>query len=150
MEIILIDDVPNLGDKDDIVTVKPGYANNYLFPQGLAVIATESAKKVHAENLRQRAHKEAEIKEAAKALATQLEGMEVNIKAKVSATGKIFGSVNNIQIAEALAEQGVEVDRRKITITNEETVKEVGSYEAVVKCYKEITATVKFNVIGEE
>ena len=116
MEIILKQDVANLGHKDDIVTVKNGYAANYLIPQGFAIMATPSAKKVHAENLRQRAHKEAKIREEATALAAKLEGLTVKVTTKVSSTGKIFGSVNNIQVAEALAALGHEIDRRNITI----------------------------------
>lgn len=126
MEIILKQDVPNLGHKDDIVTVRNGYAANYLIPQGFAVMATSSAKKVHAENLRQRAHKEAKIREEAAALAAKLEGLQVKLATKVSSTGKIFGSINNIQVAEALANLGYEIDRRNITIVGEENVKEVG------------------------
>ena len=109
MEIILKQDVANLGHKDDIVEVKNGYAVNYLIPQGMAVMATPSAKKVHAENMRQRAHKEAKLREDAQALAAKLEGVQVTVAAKVSAAGKIFGSVNNIQIAEALVEKGFAV-----------------------------------------
>lgn len=150
MEIILKQDVNNLGHKDDIVKVKDGYATNYLIPQGFATLATASAKKVHAENMRQRAHKEAKIREEATALAAKLEGLTVKLATKVSSTGKIFGSVNNIQIAEALAAQGFEVDRRNITIPAGENVKEVGVYDVVVKCYKEIKANIKIEVVGEE
>lgn len=133
MEIILIQDVPNLGHKDDIVSVRNGYATNYLIPKGFAIMATPSAKKMHAENMRQRAHKEANIREEATALAAKLEGVQVTIATKVSSTGKIFGSVNNIQVAEALAAKGFEIDRRNITIIGEDSVKEVGVYEASVK-----------------
>jgi len=150
MEIILKQDVNNLGHKDDIVKVKPGYAVNYLIPQGFASLATESAKKVHAENMRQRAHKEAKIREEATALAAKLEGLNVTIATKVSTTGKIFGSVNNIQVAEALAAKGFEIDRRNVTIVNADKVTETGVYEAVVKCYKDIKATVKMTVTAEE
>ncbi|MBP9019567.1 MAG: 50S ribosomal protein L9 [Bacteroidales bacterium] len=150
MEIILKQDVPNLGHKDDVVTVRNGYAVNYLIPKGFAIMATPSAKKVHEENMRQRAHKEAKIREDAMALATKLEGLQVKILTKVSSTGKIFGSVNNIQVADALALQGYEIDRRNITITSEENVKEVGVYDAVVKCYRDIKANIKIEVVGEE
>ncbi len=150
MEIILIQDVPNLGHKDDIVSVRNGYATNYLIPKGFAIMATPSAKKMHAENMRQRAHKEANIREEATALAAKLEGVQVTIATKVSSTGKIFGSVNNIQVAEALAAKGFEIDRRNITIIGEDSVKEVGVYEASVKCHKEIKATVKFEIVSEE
>jgi len=150
MEIILKQDVNNLGHTDDIVKVKPGYAVNFLIPQGYAILATESAKKMHAENLRQRAHKEAKIREEASALAAKLEGKEVKVATKVSTTGKIFGSVNNIQIAEALASEGFEIDRRNITIVNAEKVTEVGTFDVVVKCYKDIKANIKMTVVGEE
>ena len=136
MEIILKQDVPHLGHKDDVVVVKNGYATNYLIPQGFAIMATPSAKKVHAENLRQRAHKEAKLRADAEALAAKLEGVQVTVATKVSATGKIFGSVNNIQVAEALAAKGFEMDRRNITIVGEDKLQEVGLYDAVVKCYK--------------
>ena len=150
MEIILKQDVPNLGHKDDVVTVRNGYAVNYLIPKGFAIMATSSAKKVHEENMRQRAHKEAKIREDAMILATKLEGLQVKILTKVSSTGKIFGSVNNIQVADALVLQGFEIDRRNITITSEENVKEVGVYDAVVKCYRDIKANIKIEVVGEE
>ena len=149
MEIILKQDVPNLGHKDDVVVVKNGYATNYLIPQGFAIMATPSAKKVHAENLRQRAHKEAKLRADAEALAAKLEGVQVTVATKVSATGKIFGSVNNIQVAEALAAKGFEMDRRNITIVGEEKLQEVGLYDAVVKCYKDIKATIKVEVVAE-
>ena len=149
MEIILKQDVPHLGHKDDVVVVKNGYATNYLIPQGFAIMATPSAKKVHAENLRQRAHKEAALRADAEALAAKLEGVQVTVATKVSATGKIFGSVNNIQVAEALAAKGFEMDRRNITIVGEEKLQEVGLYDAVVKCYKDIKATIKVEVVAE-
>ncbi len=150
MEIILKQDVPNLGHKDDVVIVKNGYAVNYLIPQGMAIMATSSAKKVHAENMRQRAHKEAKIREEATALAAKLEGVQVTLATKVSSTGKIFGSVNNIQVADALAEKGFTIDRKNITITGEASIKEVGIYDAVVKCHKEIKANIKIEIVGEE
>lgn len=150
MEIILKQDVPNLGHKDDVVIVKNGYAVNYLIPQGMAITATSSAKKVHAENMRQRAHKEAKIREEATALAAKLEGVQVTLATKVSSTGKIFGSVNNIQVADALAEKGFTIDRKNITITGEASIKEVGIYDAVVKCHKEIKANIKIEIVGEE
>lgn len=149
MEIILKQDVTNLGHKDDIVVVKNGYATNYLIPQGFAIMATVSAKKVHAENLRQRAHKEAKLREDAQALAAKLEGLQVTVVTKVSTTGKIFGSVNNIQVSDALAAKGFEIDRRNISIIGEDKLQEVGIYEAVVKCYKDIKATIKVEVVSE-
>ncbi|MFA5849085.1 MAG: 50S ribosomal protein L9 [Bacteroidales bacterium] len=150
MEIILKQDVLNLGHKDDIVTVRNGYASNYLIPQGFAIMATSSAKKVHAENMRQRSHKEAKIRDAAVVLAAKLEGMQVKLATKVSSTGKIFGSVNNIQVAEVLAAQGFEIDRRDITITGEANIKEVGIYDAIVKCHRDIKANIKIEIVGEE
>ena len=149
MEIILKQDVPHLGHKDDVVVVKNGYATNYLIPQGFAIMATPSAKKVHAENLRQRAHKEAALRAEAEALAAKLEGVQVTVATKVSASGKIFGSVNNIQVAEALAAKGFEMDRRNITIVGEDKLQEVGLYDATVKCYKDIKATIKVEVVAE-
>ncbi len=149
MEIILKQDVLNLGHKDDIVKVKNGYALNYLIPQGFAIMATESAKKIHAENMRQRAHKEAKLREDAQALAAKLEGLQVTVATKVSASGKIFGSINNIQVAEALAAKGFELDRRSITITQEDKLQEVGIYDAIVKCYKDIKANIKVEVVSE-
>lgn len=150
MEIILKQDVNNLGHKDDIVVVKNGYATNYLIPQGYATMATPSAKKMHAENMKQRAHKEAKIREEATALAAKLEGKQIKLATKVSSTGKIFGSVNNIQVAEALTAEGFEIDRRNITIVDAENVKEVGIYDVIVKCYKDIKANIKIEIVGEE
>lgn len=150
MEIILKQDVAHLGHKDDIVTVRNGYATNYLIPQGYAILATESAKKMHAENMKQRTHKEAKIREEAMALAAKIDGITVSVAAKVSSTGKIFGSVNNIQIADALTAQGFDIDRRNITIVGgTDHVKEVGIYEAEVKIHREVKAHFKFEVVGE-
>lgn len=143
MEIILKQDIHNLGYKDDIVTVKDGFGANYLIPQGIAIMATPSAKKIHAENMRQRARKEQKLRDDATALAAKLEGSSVTLDVKVSSNGKVFGSANNIQIAEALAKAGYEIDRKNITITGADTIKEVGEYDAVVKCYRDIKATVK-------
>ena len=150
MEIILKQDVKNLGYKDEIVKVKNGYAANYLIPQGMAIMATPSAKKVLAENLRQKAHKEAKLRADAEALAANLSAAAVKVAAKVSSNGKVFGSVNNIQIAEALAALGFNVDRKDIEIAGADNVKEVGSYEAIVKCYRDIKATVKVVVAAAE
>jgi large subunit ribosomal protein L9 len=150
MEIILKQDVRNLGLKDDTVTVKNGYATNYLIPQGLAILATASAKKVHAENIRQRAHKEEKFRTEATQIVNRLEALEViQIGAKTSSTGKIFGSVNNIQIAEALTTKGFDIDRKNISIVGEDNVKEVGTYEADIKIYKNIHARIKFEVVSE-
>ena len=147
MQVILKEDVVNLGYKDDIVTVKDGYGRNFLIPQGMAVIATESAKKVVAENLRQRAHKLAKIKQDAEELAAKMEGVSLTIGAKTSSTGTIFGSVTNIQIAEALEKLGHQVDRKVIYI--KEAVKEVGSYIAILKLHKEVTVEIPFDVVSE-
>lgn len=147
IEIILKKDVTNLGYKDDIVKVANGYALNYLIPQGFATMATPSAKKMHAENLRQRAHKEEKIRTDAEALAGNLNEISLKIVAKASENGKIFGSVGNIQVAEALAAAGLEIDRRDIEL---EPVKVLGAHEATVKCYKDIKATVKFEVVAED
>ncbi|MDR3338792.1 MAG: 50S ribosomal protein L9 [Candidatus Symbiothrix sp.] len=147
MQVILLEDVTNLGYKDDIVTVKSGYGRNYLIPQKKAVIASESAKKVLAENLRQRAHKLEKIKANAQVLATQLEGVSLTIGAKTSSTGTIFGSVTNIQIADELAKKGFEVDRKAIIL--KEPVKEVGSYKALVKLHKEVAVELPFEVVSE-
>ena len=145
MEIILKQDVKNLGYKDDVVTVKNGYAANYLIPQGMAIAATASAKKVHAENLRQRAHKEAKLRQDAEALAAKLSETTVKVEAKVSSNGKVFGSVNNANVAEALVALGFDVDRKNIEM---DTLKETGLFEAVVKCYRDIKATVTVEVVG--
>lgn len=147
MQVILKEDVVNLGYKDDVVTVKDGYGRNFLLPQGKAVIATESAKKVLAENLKQRAHKLAKIKEDAEALAAKLDGVALTIGAKTSSTGTIFGSVTNIQIAEALEKLGYEVDRKVISI--KESVKEVGSYKAIARLHKEVSVEIPFEVVSE-
>jgi large subunit ribosomal protein L9 len=148
MELILKEDVANLGHKDDIVTVKDGYGRNYLIPKGYAVLATETAKKVHAENQKQRAHKLEKIKNEALELASKLEGISLTIGAKASATGKIFGSVNTIQIAEALNKEGFEVDRKSIVI-KEDTVKEVGKYTATIKLHREVKVEIPFEVVAE-
>ena len=149
MEIILKEDVHNLGNKDDIVKVKSGYANNYLIPNGMAILATASAKKVHAENMRQRAHKEAKFREEATALAAKLATLSIKVPAKASSKGKIFGSVNNIQIAEAIAALGYEIDRRNITIVGMDNIKEAGIYDVSIKCYKDIKADIKVEVVPE-
>ena len=146
MELILKEDVINLGYKDDIVKVKDGYGRNYLIPTGKAVIATESAKKVLAENLKQRAHKLAKIKADAEELAKKFEGVALTIATKVSATGAVYGSVGAIQIAEELAKLGLEIDRKIIVVS---AVKEVGSYEATVKLHKEVAVKVPFTVVAE-
>jgi len=147
MDVILKEDVANLGHKDDIVAVKPGYGRNYLIPRGIGILATESARKVHAENQKQRAHKEAKLREEATVLAGKLDGKKLTIGAKTSSSGKIFGSVNNIQIAEALEKEGFTIERKNITIKDQ--VKEVGTYSAIVKLYRDVKATVEFEVVSE-
>ena len=147
MEVILKEDILTLGYKDDVVNVKKGYARNFLIPQGKAVIASESAKKVLAENLKQRAHKIAQIKANAEETAAKMEGVTLTIGAKTSKTGTIFGSVTNIQIAEALLEKGFEVDRKIIIIKDQ--VKEVGTYTAVARLHKEVSIEIPFEVVSE-
>ncbi|MDD6889060.1 MAG: 50S ribosomal protein L9 [Bacteroidales bacterium] len=147
MKLILKEDVANLGYKDDVVEVKSGYGRNYLIPQGKAVIASESALKVLAENQRQRAHKLAKIKADAEATAEALKDVALTIGAKASANGTIFGSVNNIQIAEALEKLGHNIDRKIIFI--KESVKELGNYKAVVKLHKEVSVEIPFEVVAE-
>ena len=148
MEIILKQDVNNLGAKDDILVVKDGYARNFLIPKGFAMLATASAKKVLAENIRQRAHKEAKLKTEAEKIAASMTGLKLTIGAKTSSTGKIFGSVNTIQIAEALREKGFEIDRKNIRL-QEELIKEVGEYKAKIKIHKDIHVEVDFDVVSE-
>jgi large subunit ribosomal protein L9 len=148
MEVILLQDIANLGHKDDIVNVRKGYGWNYLIPKGYAILATSSAKKVLEENTRQRAHKEEKLKNEAIELAAKLEKVSLTIGAKTSTKGKIFGSVNTIQIAEALKAQGYDVDRRTITI-NEEPIKEVGSYRATLRLYRDVSVSINFEVVSE-
>ena len=147
MKIILKEDVQNLGYKDDVVEVKDGYGRNYLIPQGKAVIANSSNLKQLEENQRQRAHKLAKIKADAEALAATLEGVSLTIGAKTSSTGTIFGSVNAIQIAEALEQLGFNVDRKVIEV--KETIKEVGTYNAIAKLHKEVSVEIPFEVVAE-
>ena len=146
MEVILIKDVEKLGYANDIVNVKPGYANNYLIPQGYAKAATASARKVLAENLKQRAHKDAKILADAQALAEKLANLPLTITVKAE-EGKIFGSVTSADIAEALAAKDITVDRKAISV---DSIKTVGEYEATVKLHREVTATVKLSVVAEE
>ena len=148
MEIILKEDIQNLGYKNDLMKVKDGYARNFLIPRGYAVAASSSAKKMHQENLRQRAHKEEKIKVAAQEIAVKLEGLKITVGAKTSTSGKIFGSVNTIQIAEALKEKGFDIDRRNITLP-EDQIKEVGNYKAIVKLHREVKVEIDFEIIAE-
>ncbi|MBQ3959034.1 MAG: 50S ribosomal protein L9 [Muribaculaceae bacterium] len=147
MKIILKENVTNLGYKDDVVEVKNGYARNYLIPQGKAILATESALKVLAENQRQRAHKIAKIKADAEAIAASLQDVSLTIPAKTSATGTIFGSVGPIQIAEELEKLGHNIDRKIIIIKN--AVKEVGNYTATIDLHKEVKVEIPFQVVAE-
>ena len=146
MKIILKEDVANLGYKDDVVEVKNGYGRNYLIPTGKATLATPSALKVLAENLRQRAHKIAKIKADAEAVAASMANVKLTIPAKVSETGTIFGSVSNIQIAEALEQLGHNIERKLISVG---TIKQVGSYVATVRLHKEVSVEIPVEVIAE-
>lgn len=147
MEVILKKDMQPLGFKDEIVSVKNGYGRNYLIPQGIAVLATESAKKMHEETIKQRAKKDAKLKADAEAIAAKIVELTVKVSAKAGETKKIFGSVNNIQVAEALGNSGVEVDRKAIKILGGNP-SELGSYEAEIKLHKEVAATFKFEVVA--
>lgn len=148
MEIILLEDVERLGSKDDIITVKDGFARNYLIPQKKAVAASDSAKKTLDENTKQRAHKESRLREEARAIAEKLSNKKVKIGAKVSSSGKIFGSVNTIQVAEAINKKGFQIDRKQITLP-EDTIKEVGTYTAKIKLFKDVIVELDFDVVGE-
>ena len=149
MQIILKQDIPNLGFANDIIDVKPGYARNYLIPQGKAILATDSALKNRDEVIRQKSFKEEKLKKEATALAEALENITVKIGAKAAATGKIFGSVNNMQIADAIKEQfNFEVDRKKIHVDGD-SIKEVGSYTAKIFLHKEVIVDIAFEVFAE-
>lgn len=149
MEIILTQDVQNLGYKDEIVTVKNGYANNYLLPMGMAIIATPSNKKILAENIKQRQHKEEKLRKDAETLKAALNDKSVRIAAKAGENGQLFGAVNNIQVAEALKEQhNYDVDRKKIVVDGSK-IKEAGNYTAVVNIYKDIKAEINLEVVAE-
>lgn len=148
MEIILTQDVDRLGSKNDTVDVKAGFARNFLIPQGMAISATPSAKKVVAEVIKQQSHKAVKALEEAKKVQTKLEGLAIKIGAKAGESGKIFGSVNSIQIAEAIMAGGVNIERKNITIADD-SIKELGSYEATVKLHKEVHVTIKFDVVAD-
>jgi len=147
MEIILKEDVINVGYKGDIVKVKDGYGRNFLIPQKKAVLATVSAKKMLAEDLKQRAHKLERIKNEAQELADKLKDITLSVGAKTSTTGKIFGAVGPIQIADAFEKAGFTVDRKVIVL--KEPVKEIGSYKVTLKLHKEVAVEVSFNVVAE-
>lgn len=148
MDIILLQDVHKLGQKDDLVHVKDGYGRNYLIPRGFAIAATPSARKMHAENLKQRAHKEEKIKAEAQDLASKMADLKIVVGAKTSTSGKIFGSVNTIQIAEALKEKGFEIDRKSISLP-EDQIKEIGKYRAVIRLHREVKVDVEFEIVAE-
>lgn len=147
MEVILTQDVKKLGEKDDIVTVKPGYGRNFLLPKGMAVLATESNKKVLSENIRQAQFKQEKVKKDAEKIAEGLKDVSLTIGAKAGENGKIFGAVNALQIAEAIKKLGFEVDRRKITFDSD--VKFLGTYTANVNLHKEVKVQVPFEVVAE-
>ncbi|MCQ2177099.1 MAG: 50S ribosomal protein L9 [Bacteroidales bacterium] len=146
MKIILKKEVANLGEAGDVVEVKTGYALNYLVPQGFATVGTASALKQHEETLRQRAHKEAKLIADAEAVAAKISAKDIKIAAKVGESGKLYGAVTAAQIAEAIAANGTEIDKKNVTVPE---IKELGEYEAKVKCYKGVFATVKIIVEAE-
>ena len=148
MQIILIQDVENLGHKDDIINVKDGYARNYLIPQKMAIIATESARKVIAENKKQQAHKEAKLKFNAESLATQLGNLRLTIGVKASATGKILGSVTPLLISEAINKNGYEIERKQVVVADDH-IKEVGSYTVKVKLHRDVYVEIPLEVVAE-
>ena len=148
MDVILKTNVEFLGEKDELVSVKAGYGRNFLIPQGKAVLATSSARKMHEETIRQRSHKAEKALKDAKAVGEKLAGVSVKIGAKVGEAGKIFGSINTIQLADALKGAGFVVDRKSIKLMNE-SIKEVGTYKASVKLHKEVSVEVSFEVVGE-
>jgi len=149
MELILKQDVANLGFKDDVVSVKNGYGRNYLIPQGQAILATASAKKVLAENLKQRAYKEQNVIKEASKLAEAIKSLEIKIEAKVGEGDKLFGSISNSNLAEKLAENGQEIDRKFITIAGG-LVKRLGKYNAKIRLHRDIIVDLPFDVIAEK
>jgi len=148
MEVILKKNVDNLGYANEMVTVKPGFGRNFLIPQGYAILATASAKKAHAEIMKQKSHKDSKILAEAEALGKKVEATSVKIVTKAGEKGKIFGSVNTIQLSEALKAEGIEIDRKSLKI-KDEPIREVGSYEATANLHKEVQASFKFEVVGE-
>jgi len=148
MEIILKQDIENLGYKNDLLSVKDGYGRNYLIPKGLAVLATISEKKVREETLKQRAHKENKLIDEAQSIADKLKDSSVKIGAKVGEKGKIFGSINTIQLADVLKKDGFNIDRKNIAIKNE-PIKTIGNYEAEVVLHKDVKTTINFEVVEE-
>jgi large subunit ribosomal protein L9 len=148
MELILKKDVDNLGFTDDVVTVKNGYGRNFLIPQGYAILATESAKKVLAENLKQRAHKEEEVIEQAKKDASKLDDIDLKMTAKAGAGDKLFGSISDADLSEALAEKNVEIDKKFISIFGG-NIKRLGQYDAKIRFHREVVVDFTFEVIAE-
>ena len=148
MEVILKKNVDNLGYANEIVTVKPGYGRNFLIPQGYGILATASAKKAHAEIMKQKSHKDSKILVEAQELGAKIEATAVKIVTKVGEKGKIFGSVNTVQLSEALKAEGIDIDRKSLKI-NEEPVREIGSYEATANLHKDVQSTFTFEVVGE-
>jgi len=148
MQVILTKNVDKLGYKDDVVAVKPGYGRNFLIPQGYAMLATSSALKSHAETMKQRSHKETKILAEAEAIAAKLSEVTLKIGTKAGENGKIFGSVNTIQLSEALKALGFDIDRKSLKI-KDEPIKEVGTYEAEANLHKGVKPMFKFEVVGE-
>lgn len=148
MEVILKQDIKGLGFADDLVKVRPGYGRNFLIPRGAAILATEGAKKMHAELLKQRAFKEEKLRKEAAANAEKLAGVTIKIGAKAGENGKIFGSVTTIQVAEGLNKAGYNVERKNIEIS-EDSIKALGTYTAKVRLYKDVTANISFEVVAE-
>jgi large subunit ribosomal protein L9 len=148
MEVILKQDIKGLGYKNDKVTVRNGYGRNFLLPKGMAILATESAKKMHTELLKQSAFKEEKLRKEATANAEKLAGVSIKVGAKAGENGKIFGSVTTIQIADALQKAGYNVERKSIEISGD-NIKQLGTYTAKVRLYKEVTANVNFEVVAE-
>jgi len=148
MEVILKKNVDNLGYANELVNVKNGYGRNFLIPQGYAILATASAKKAHAETMKQKSHKESKVLAEAESIGKALEATSVKIVTKVGEKGKIFGSVNTLQLSEALKAEGVEIDRKSLKIKNE-PIREIGSFEATANLHKDVQANFTFEVVGE-
>lgn len=147
MDIILKEDIKGLGYKNDIVTVKPGYGRNYLIPQGMAIIASHSNKKMIEENVRQASHKAEKIKNDAKELADKIGDLKLEIKTKAGESGKIFGAVTALQVADALKEKGFDIDRKRISFSG--NIKELGEHPVVLDLHKEVHHEITLNVVGE-
>lgn len=148
MEVILKKNVDKLGYKDELVKVKPGYGRNFLIPQGYAVLATASAKKAHAETIKQRSHKESKLLAEAEEMAQKINDVKLTIVTKAGANGKIFGSINTVQVSEALKKEGFDIDRKALKI-KEDPIREVGTYEAEAHIHKGVKATFSLEVVGE-